>query len=127
MVEKSILTKIIESGANILQGRGGQSIIQDSIGNIFLTTQNKSGSNQQSLSVKDSISSIAILNGDTPPSIDISPKYSSNNFNTINYEQIPIGGVQVIQPIYNTTTSSNQSQVVPTPLQILRTTMDVLR
>jgi hypothetical protein len=56
MVEKSILTKIIESGANILQGRGGQSIIQDSIGNIFLTTQNKSGSNQQSLSVKDSIS-----------------------------------------------------------------------
>ena len=116
MSEKSIPSRSTEAGTNILQGRGGQAIIQDVVGNILLTTQNKTGSDQQILSVNDSISSIALLSGETPVSIETQINFPSNNFNTINYEQTPIGGVQVIQPIYNTTTASLNivTDVLPT-------------
>ena len=42
--EKSILSRLTEAGSNVIQGRGGQAIVQDIVGNIILTTQNKSGS-----------------------------------------------------------------------------------
>jgi len=102
--EKAVPYKSVGPGTNILQGRGGQAIIQDIVGNIFLTTQNNTGSNQRVLSVNDSISSIAILSGEAPVSIGTEINLPSRNFNTINYEQVPIGGVQVIQPIRNVTT-----------------------
>jgi hypothetical protein len=104
--EKAVPYKSVGPGTNILQGRGGQAIIQDIVGNIFLTTQNNTGSNQRILSVNDSISSIAILSGEAPVSIGTEIDFPSRNFNTINYEQTPIGGVQVIQPIRNVTTQS---------------------
>jgi hypothetical protein len=116
MNEKAVPHRIIEPGSVISQGRGGQAIIQDIVGNILLTTQNTTGSNQQILSINDSISSILIQNGETSSAIQTSLKFPSNNFNTINYEQTPIGGIQVIQPIYNITTSSLNSvtDVLPT-------------
>jgi hypothetical protein len=95
--EKSILSRSTEAGSIVTQGRGGQAIVQDVVGNIILTTQNKLNSNQQTLSVKDSISSITLLSGETPISIETQVNFPSNNFNTINWEQTPIGGVQVIQ------------------------------
>ena len=53
MSEKSIPSRSTEAGANILQGRGGQAIIQDVVGNILLTTQNKtSPSSMESLKPK---------------------------------------------------------------------------
>jgi hypothetical protein len=106
MSEKSVPSRIIGKGTVISQGRGGQSIIMDEIGNIFLTTQNRTGSNQQTLSVSESVSSIIISNGEISPIIETNSPFSTNNFNTINYEQTPIGGVQVIQPVYNVTTQS---------------------
>lgn len=104
--EKAVPYKSVGPGTNILQGRGGQAIIQDIVGNIFLTTQNNTGSNQRVLSVNDSISSIALLSGEAPVSIGTEIDFPSRNFNTINYEQTPIGGVQVIQPTRNVTTQS---------------------
>jgi hypothetical protein len=112
MSEKSIPSRSTEAGANILQGRGGQAIIQDVVGNILLTTQNKTGSDQQILSVNDSISSIALLSGETPTSIDTKIEFPSDNFNTINWEQTPIGRVQVIQPIYNVSSSASLNLAV---------------
>jgi hypothetical protein len=117
MNEKSVPFKKIEPGLVISQGRGGQAIIQDVIGSIFLTTQNKTGSNQQTLSVNDSISSIALLSGEAPTSIDTKIEFPSNNFNTINWEQTPIGGVQIVQPVYKTTSSSLDVAVDILPTQ----------
>jgi hypothetical protein len=117
MSEKSIPSRSTEAGANILQGRGGQAIIQDVVGNILLTTQNKTGSDQQILSVNDSISSIALLSGETPTSIDTKIEFPSDNFNTINWEQTPIGRVQVIQPVYDVTSSVSldiAKDIIPT-------------
>jgi hypothetical protein len=117
MSEKSIPSRSTEAGANILQGRGGQAIIQDVVGNILLTTQNKTGSDQQVLSVNDSISSIALLSGETPTSIDTKIEFPSDNFNTINWEQTPIGRVQVIQPVYDVTSSVSldiAKDIIPT-------------
>jgi hypothetical protein len=117
MNEKAVPFKKIEPGLVISQGRGGQAIIQDVVGNMLLTTQNKTGSNQQTLSVNDSISSIALLSGEAPTSIDTKIEFPSNNFNTINYEQTPISEIQFIKPIITNTTQSLESSVDIIPTQ----------
>lgn len=111
MNEKAVPFRVIEPGAVVTQGRGGQSIVQDTLGNIILTTPNTSGSDQTKLSSNDAISSITLLSGETPNIIGTKIDFPSNNFNTINYEQTPVGGVQVVQPVYNVTTQSLNTAV----------------
>jgi hypothetical protein len=130
MNEKAIPFRQIEPGVIITQGRGGQAVIQDAAGNIFLTTQNKTGSNQTTLSVSDSISSILISNGETSSIIETRSPFSSNNFNTINFNPISVSQIQVIKPIFpspqsldvtvdilptSSVTSSVQTQIVEEP------------
>jgi len=130
MNEKAIPFRQIEPGVIITQGRGGQAVIQDAAGNIFLTTQNKTGSNQTTLSVSDSISSILISNGETSSIIETRYPFSSNNFNTINFNPTSISQIQVIKPTFplsqsldvtvdilptSSVTSSVQTQVVEEP------------
>jgi hypothetical protein len=130
MNEKAIPFRQIEPGVIITQGRGGQAVIQDAAGNIFLTTQNKTGSNQTTLSVSDSISSILISNGETSSIIETRYPFSSNNFNTINFNPTSISQIQVIKPTFplsqsldvtvdilptSSVTSSVHTQVVEEP------------
>lgn len=100
MNEKAVPHRIIEPGVVVTQGRGGQAIIQDVTGNIFLTTQNRTGSNQTTLSVSDSISSILISNGETSSIIETRSPFSSNNFNTINYGSTSISQVQITKTVF---------------------------
>jgi hypothetical protein len=130
MNEKAIPFRQIEPGVIITQGRGGQAITQDVAGNIFLTTQNKTGSNQTTLSVSDSISSILISNGEISSIIETRSPFSSNNFNTINFNSTSVSQIQVIKPTFpssqslditvdilptSSVTSSIQTQVVEEP------------
>jgi hypothetical protein len=122
MNEKAIPFRQIEPGIVITQGRGGQAIIQDTAGSIFLTTKNITGSNQETLSVNDSISSITLLSGEAPIIINTEIQFPSNNFNTISYEQTPIPDIQIIKPVYNNTTSSLELTVDISPTQSITQT-----
>lgn len=102
--EQNIQPRLLEPGYNIIQGRGGQALVLDTNGNIFLTSPNKPDEQQSELSVNKSLSSIAIMSN-TGSIINTSKKYPSNNFNLINQEQTLEDNKVIIQSTPSTSSS----------------------
>jgi hypothetical protein len=128
--EQNIQPRLLEPGYNIIQGRGGQAIVLDVVGNMFLTSPNKPNEQQSELSIDKSVSSIAIM-VNTGSIINTFKKYPSENFNTINQDQNIEENKVIIQSVQPTlssnlnvavdilptssVTSSVQTQVVEEP------------
>ena len=102
--EQNIQPRLLEPGYNIIQGRGGQALVLDTNGNIFLTSPNKPDEQQSELSVNKSLSSIAIMSN-TGSIINTSKIYPSNNFNLINQEQTLEDNKVIIQSTPSTSSS----------------------
>jgi hypothetical protein len=102
--EQNIQPRLLEPGYNIIQGRGGQALVLDTNGNIFLTSPNKPDEQQSELSVNKSLSSIAIMSN-TGSIINTSKKYPSNNFNLIDQEQTLEDNKVIIQSTPSTSSS----------------------
>jgi hypothetical protein len=102
--EQNIQPRLLEPGYNIIQGRGGQALVLDTNGNIFLTSPNKPNEQQSELSVNKSLSSIAIMSN-TGSIINTSKKYPSNNFNLIDQEQTLEDNKVIIQSTPSTSSS----------------------
>lgn len=128
--EQNIQPRLLEPGYNIIQGRGGQALVLDVVGNMFLTSPNKPSEQQSELSIDKSVSSIAIM-VNTGSIINTFKKYPSENFNTINQDQNIEENKVIIQSVQPTAssdlniavdvlptssvTSSVQTQVVEKP------------
>jgi hypothetical protein len=128
--EQNIQPRLLEPGYNIIQGRGGQALVLDVVGNMFLTSPNKPNEQQSELSIDKSVSSIAIM-VNTGSIINTFKKYPSENFNTINQDQNIEENKVIIQSVQPTAssdlnvavdvlptssvTSSVQTQVVEKP------------
>ena len=146
--EQNIQPRLLEPGYNIIQGRGGQAFVLDVVGNMFLTSPNKSNEQQSELSIDKSVSSIAIM-VNTGSIINTSKKYPSENFNTINQDKNIEENKVIIQSVQPTAssdlnvavdvlptssvTSSVQTQVVEKPksnkeieLEFLPETEDII-
>jgi predicted chitinase len=83
--EKAIPSRNIQPGANIINGRGGSSILQDINGNILLTTNNESEG--EIFSPEKAYSAISITSDNEPTDFKPNIVLPSSNFSTINYSQ----------------------------------------
>ena len=114
--EKAIPSRNIQPGANIINGRGGSSILQDINGNILLTTNNESDG--EVFSPEKAYSAISIISDNEPTDFNTNIVLPSNNFSTINYSQ---QDTTTITPVFIQPDTTKKLELINVTESIIKT------